>query len=100
MDSLQGSFIRHGLDRQECEAEGLFMILAGTESTASAIRATLVHTMTTPRVYQKLKQEIKKAVDEARASTPITFEEAKKFPYLQVSAAPRLIFSGSSSDPY
>ncbi|POS72633.1 CMGC protein kinase [Diaporthe helianthi] len=52
------------LNQQECETEGLFMIIAGGESTASAIRSILVHTTTTPRVYFKLKAEIMAAMDE------------------------------------
>jgi cytochrome P450 len=77
--------IKHGLNQTECETEGLFMIIAGTESTASAIRSALVHTITSPLVYQRLKLEISAAVHEGRASTPISMAEAKKLPYLQVS---------------
>ncbi|KAG6362514.1 hypothetical protein INS49_007606 [Diaporthe citri] len=82
MDML-GSFIHHGLNQQECEVEGLFMIVAGAESTASAIRSILVHTMTTPRVYVKLKAEIKTALDEGTVNSPIQMDQALKLPYLQ-----------------
>ncbi|KAM0123762.1 hypothetical protein ACHAO1_011221 [Botrytis cinerea] len=82
-EDMLGSFIRHGLNQQECEVEGLFMIVAGTESTASAIRSTLVHVMTCPRVYQKLKTEINLAVEEGKVSSPIKLEEAKLLPFLQ-----------------
>lgn len=34
----QGSFIHHGLTPKECEIKCLFTVVAGTESTASAIR--------------------------------------------------------------
>jgi cytochrome P450 len=61
------------------------MIVAGTESTASAIRSTLIHIMTCPRVYQKLKAEINLAVEEGRVSSPIKVEEAKSLSFLQVS---------------
>ncbi|OHW97442.1 pisatin demethylase [Colletotrichum incanum] len=79
----KGSMIKHGLNQVECETEGLFMIIAGTESTASAIRSALVHTMTSPLVYQKLKAEIHTAIREGKVSSPITFQEAKALPYLQ-----------------
>ncbi|KAI1862759.1 uncharacterized protein JN550_009906 [Neoarthrinium moseri] len=82
-NDMLGSFIQHGLSQKECEVEGLFMIVAGTESTASTIRAILVHTMTSPRVYARLKGEIQAAVKEGRAANPITIEQAKKLPYLQ-----------------
>ncbi|KAG8157930.1 hypothetical protein KVR01_012202 [Diaporthe batatas] len=82
MDML-GSFMHHGLNQQECEVEGLFMIIAGGESTASAIRSILVHTMTTPQVYLKLKAEINAAVEEGKVSRPIQMDQALKLPYLQ-----------------
>lgn len=90
---MQGSFIHHGLNQQECEVEGLFMIIAGGESTASAIRSILVHTMTTPRVYCKLKAEIKEALDEGKVSSPIQMDQALKLPYLQA-----VVFEGLRSE--
>lgn len=81
---IQSSFIHHGLDQTECEVEGLFMVVAGTESTASAIRSVLVHTMSTPAVYSQLKAEIATAVRSGAASSPvIKNEEAVRLPVLQ-----------------
>jgi cytochrome P450 len=58
--------------------------LAGSDTTASAIRITLLHIMTTPRVYQTLRAEIDAADRENRLSRPIIREsEAKILPYLQ-----------------
>lgn len=86
--------MKHGLSQIECETEGLFMIIAGTETTASVIRSALIHAMTCPPVYQKLKDEINAAVHEGRASKPITSQEAKKLPYLQVKPCPRNVYHG------
>jgi cytochrome P450 len=61
------------------------MILGGSESTASSIRSILVHTMTTPRVLEKLRQEIDEAMRTVVLSTPISFQQARRLPYLQVS---------------
>ncbi|KAI6254377.1 Cytochrome P450 monooxygenase aba1 [Pyricularia oryzae] len=81
---MLSSFIHHGLDQTECEVEGLFMVVAGTESTASAIRSVLVHTMSTPAVYSQLKAEIATAVRSGAASSPvIKNEEAVRLPVLQ-----------------
>jgi hypothetical protein len=71
------------------------MLLAGTESTACAIRSTLVHTITSPSVYFKLKEVISLAIREGRASYPVSLEEAKQLPYLQVSLD--LLIHGPSS---
>lgn len=43
----------------------------------------MLHLMTTPRVYQKLKSVVQQAVREG-VSSPIKQEEAKKITYLQV----------------
>ncbi|KAI1395877.1 BcABA1, cytochrome P450 monooxygenase [Hypoxylon fuscum] len=80
---MLGSFVSHGLGQQECETEALFMIIAGFENTASVIRTTFLYLMTNPRVYQKFKEVIKEIVRDGKASSPITYEEAKKIPYLQ-----------------
>ncbi|KAL7629693.1 hypothetical protein AAE478_001216 [Parahypoxylon ruwenzoriense] len=80
---MLGSFINHGLDRQECETEALFMIIAGFENTASVIRTTFLYLMTCPRVYRKFKEVIMETVREGNISNPILQEEAKKISYLQ-----------------
>ncbi|KAI1755891.1 pisatin demethylase [Xylaria castorea] len=80
---LLGTWIRNGLTQDQAEIEGLFMIIAGSDTTASAIRITMLHIMTCPRVYNKLKQEIRDAVIDSKVSSPIKFEEAKRLPYLQ-----------------
>ncbi|KAI0195845.1 pisatin demethylase [Xylaria flabelliformis] len=80
---LLGTWIRNGLTQDQAEMEGLFMIIAGSDTTASAIRITMLHVMTCPRVYNKLKQEIRDAVIDRKVSSPIKFEEAKQLPYLQ-----------------
>lgn len=42
--------------------------------------------MATPRVYYKLKDEIKQAVASG-VSKPISVDQAKRLPYLQVSVS-------------
>ncbi|KAK5628847.1 hypothetical protein RRF57_004562 [Xylaria bambusicola] len=80
---LLGSWIRNGLTKDQAEAEGLFLIIAGSETTASTLRVTLLNIITCPRVYNKLKQEIRDAVVDGKVDNPIKFEEAKRLPYLQ-----------------
>ena len=78
MDML-GSFLRHGLTQQDAETEVMVQILAGSDTTAGAIRATMLHILTNPPVLAKLLAEIK----EANISDPIQDSEARKMPYLQ-----------------
>lgn len=53
--------------------------LAGSDTTATAIRATILYITTNPRVYAKLLAEISSAAP----SSPIQDAEARKLPYLQ-----------------
>ncbi|KAH8167060.1 hypothetical protein CIB48_g1177 [Xylaria polymorpha] len=80
---LLGSWIRNGVTQDQAELEGLFLIIAGSDTTASTLRITLLHIMTCPRVYNKLKQEIRDAVIDGKVASPIQFEESKRLPYLQ-----------------
>ncbi|KAI1801478.1 cytochrome P450 [Daldinia bambusicola] len=81
--TLLGSFVRHGLLQPQCEVEMLFLFAAGSDTTAAAIRGTLLHLLSAPQVYRKLKDEISSAVQDGKVSSPITYSEAKGLPYLQ-----------------
>ena len=102
---MLGSFVAHGLSQEEAESETLVQMyvflfkptshppvlssscfpltlessLAGSDTTASAIRAIILHVITNPRVQTKLLEEIAAA----NVSKPVTDAEAKALPYLQ-----------------
>ncbi|KAH8880933.1 cytochrome P450 [Thozetella sp. PMI_491] len=80
---MMHSWKRHGMTQTESESEGLFLILAGSDTTASVIRITLLNLLSNPVQYQKLKQTIATAVRDGVVSSPIAHEEARKIPYLQ-----------------
>lgn len=82
--------MRHGVTEEENLAECLFTLLAGSDTSATVIRVTLLYIMSTPRVYARLKAEIRDATASASASststTPsgvISVERARALPYLQ-----------------
>ena len=77
------SFIKHGLTQLEAESESLLQILAGSDSTATAIRMSVLYLLTSPPAYAKLRCEIDNAIQKGLCSTPITFSEANQLPYLQ-----------------
>ncbi|KAI1312936.1 cytochrome P450 [Xylaria venustula] len=85
LNDMLGSFRRHGLTETECQTEALFMFIAGSETTASALRIMLFYLIATPVAYQKLKSEIRTAVKSGRVSSPITAAEAKELQYLQAT---------------
>ncbi|KAI0600486.1 cytochrome P450 [Biscogniauxia sp. FL1348] len=92
--NMLGSFARHGLTQSECESEALFMFIAGSDTTAAAIRNTLMHIITTPLVYQRLKEEIAAAIRDGKVSRPITLAQARSLPYLKA-----VIFEGLRTRP-
>lgn len=57
--------------------------VAGSETTATAIRVTLLHVITNPSIYNKLVSEILTAVHEQDLPSPVPDSVAKKLPYLQ-----------------
>lgn len=80
---MQGSWMQHGLGQEDCEAEGLLALVAGSETTASVMRITMLCLLSSPPVYQKLKEAVNQSIRDG-VSQPITFEQAKAIPYLRV----------------
>ena len=84
---MLASFMRHGLSGNELRTEALEQIIAGSDTTATGIRVTLLHVMANPRVYVKLQREIDEAVREGNAPPHgdgvISATQAKRLPYLQ-----------------
>ena len=86
VDDMLGSFIRHGLTQQECEVEALLQILAGADSTATALRTTFLFILSSPSAYRKIQEEIADAVEAGNVTFPIIRStEAQSLPYLQAS---------------
>ncbi|KAJ1323964.1 benzoate 4-monooxygenase [Microdochium nivale] len=84
---MLGSFVRHGVPQRACESEVLFQIIAGSDTTATALRSTLLSLLTTPAAYATLQREIDTAIASGTiCSSPTgiaTIDESKKLPYLQ-----------------
>ncbi|KAI1079121.1 cytochrome P450 [Whalleya microplaca] len=77
------SFIEHGVTKEEAVNELMLQVIAGTDSTATGIRMTLLHLISNPIAYDKLKSEIDEAILKGKISTPIKDSEARQLPYLQ-----------------
>lgn len=82
-DDVLGVWVSNGLTQREAEVETVGQLAAGGETTATAIRATLLYIITSPLVYRKLQSEIDDAVVRNAISSPITESEVKSMPYLQ-----------------
>ncbi|KAJ0338071.1 hypothetical protein KNSL1_012607 [Colletotrichum chrysophilum] len=57
--------------------------IAGSDSTATAIRMTMLCLLNTPASLNGLRREIDAAMSQGRISSPITDVEARELPYLQ-----------------
>ncbi|KAK3368377.1 benzoate 4-monooxygenase cytochrome-like protein P450 [Podospora didyma] len=83
---MLSSFYRHGIRGEDLLTETHLQILAGSDTTASALRIILLHLFTNPRVYAKLQAEVDKAVRDGLAPPApdvIQDTELRKLPYLQ-----------------
>jgi cytochrome P450 len=83
---ILASFMRHSLAGDELRTKALEQIIAGSDTTTSAIRGTLLHLMTNPRVYLRLQREVDDAVPIRAPSIGeglISAAQARKLPYLQ-----------------
>lgn len=86
-NDMLGSFVRHGLNQDECEQESVLQLAAGSDTTATGLRGTLLCIMTNSRVYSKLVSEIDESIRSRKISPDmedvICDEEARQLPYLQ-----------------
>lgn len=80
---MQGSFERHGLTLRQCETEALLQIIAGSDTTATTIRCTMLYLMSTPHAYRALQAEIDAGIRAGKVSNPISNAEGNELPYLQ-----------------
>ncbi|PHH61260.1 hypothetical protein CDD81_638 [Ophiocordyceps australis] len=79
------SWMRHGLSRDELRSEAIEQVVAGSETTSTALRAAMLHLATNARVAAALRREIDLAVAEGRAPSHgvISLAQTRKLPYLQ-----------------
>ncbi|KAF9878749.1 cytochrome p450 [Colletotrichum karsti] len=75
--------VRNGLTYKELLAEIFLEFIAGSDSTATAVRMTMLCLLNTPTSLNSLRKEMDTAIAERRISSPITDAEARELPYLQ-----------------
>lgn len=80
---MLAAFMRHGLTREDLFTEAWLQILAGSDTTATAIRGTMLYVTSNPRVYAKLQHEIDETVLAGLAPDVVPDAVAKELVYLQ-----------------
>lgn len=81
---MLGHFVTKGLTQQQAEVESHLQIMAGSDSTSTALRVTMFLLVGSPPAYAKLNAEIETAVESGQMSYPVvTSAETQQMPYLQ-----------------
>lgn len=57
--------------------------VTGSDTTATALRVTMLYVITSPQIYFKLQAEIDNGIRENRISSPVTDAEARNLPFLE-----------------
>ncbi|SPO01826.1 related to pisatin demethylase [Cephalotrichum gorgonifer] len=80
-----GSFMKNGLDKEELITEAVLQIIAGSDTTATTLKGTMLYLLSHPRVYAKLQKEVDEAVRSGAVGSSgiVSDVEVKKLPYLQ-----------------
>lgn len=63
----------------------MLSLVAGSEKIASVMRITFLCLVSSPPIYNKLKDVVKEAVSNGAVTEPISYEVATEIPYLRVS---------------
>ncbi|KAI0478096.1 cytochrome P450 [Xylaria cf. heliscus] len=82
-NDILDEWVKHGMPPTECQLDLALLLPAGTETSAMMMRGTLLHLMSSPAIYQRVKQELKAEIAAGRISNPVTNEEAKSLEYMQ-----------------
>lgn len=85
---MLGSFKQHGLGQEQLESETLTQITAGSDSSATALRMTLFHIVSSPNSLHRLLEELQTAGFAAPSHANedvgiISDSQARLLPYLQ-----------------
>ncbi|KAK6086080.1 cytochrome P450 [Seiridium cupressi] len=67
-----------GVPRDVLEGEVPFQIIAGSDTTATAIRGIMLNLMTIPYAYQTLQKEIDTTIFKDQISSPVGSQEGKQ----------------------
>ncbi|KAH8168697.1 cytochrome p450 domain-containing protein [Sarocladium implicatum] len=82
---MLGSFIRHGVMREEASRESVLNVMAGSDTSATTMRVMLLSILSNPVAYRRLQSEIDEGIKASRISAPIRDDEARQLPYLQAA---------------
>lgn len=83
---MLASFMLHGLTRDDLLTESLLQIAAGSETTATAIRSTMLHLISHHQAFMKLREEVDATVASGKvdgSTSVVSNAIVQNLPYLQ-----------------
>ncbi|KAL8991443.1 MAG: hypothetical protein Q9177_000155 [Variospora cf. flavescens] len=86
-NDMLNSFIEHGMTPDEAERGGLLQLVAGSDTTATALRAAVLFVATSPPTVARLRYEMEAAGIPANRDTQtiISNAKARSIPYLMAT---------------
>ncbi|KAL8921692.1 MAG: hypothetical protein Q9208_005621 [Pyrenodesmia sp. 3 TL-2023] len=83
-EDMLGSYVKHGLSQREAETEAVLNIMAGSDTTVTALRSIVLFIISTPAVYKKLQTEMDTAAHKHLLTGHFVRDsEARDLPYMQ-----------------
>jgi len=81
---MLGSFIRHGLPREQAKIETVLQIMAGSDTTVATLRMTVLFVCTAPSILRKVLDELDAADKAGKLSRPMARDSEIRahLPYL------------------
>ncbi|KAK8012773.1 benzoate 4-monooxygenase cytochrome p450 [Apiospora marii] len=81
---MLGALVAHGVSQGALEYETVYVLAAGSDTSSTAMKATILHVISTPSVYRRLQKEIDESLASGKVTTsPISSSQARELPYLQ-----------------
>ena len=77
---MMKSFIKNGLSESQIADNMLVALLAGSETTATVLKAIIIHIISNPNVYQRLQSACD--ISDVPPHTIISYSRAQQIPYL------------------
>ena len=83
-EDMLGSYIKHGLSQREAETEAVLNIMAGSDTTVTALRSIVLYIISNPVIYRKLQLELDTAANKHLLTGHFVRDsEARDLPYMQ-----------------
>lgn len=96
---MMESFIKNGLNESQLADNMLVALLAGSETTATILKALMLHVISNSRVYRKLQAACDEVLSEIPLTETISYSRAQQIPYLDACVKEALRYHPAGTGP-